>query len=781
MNDFQSIIDALADVVFVHHPITGKIEYINKTCEQYYGYSAKELTDRGLMLIVADEKDFDFKKQLELIERAADGEMLSFEWKTKKASGDLFWVEVVLKQAIVDSEIKVVATVRDITPRKEAIKAFREREILLDSINQNITDGIYRSNHEGNFVYVNNAFVKMFGFDSVEEILKVKPSTLYANPDYRNEVANKIIKEGGLSNHNAEFRRKDGSVFWGSMSSNFTEDILGNHIFDGVVKDITNQLESQRKIEESQHILETINKNISDGLYRSYSQGGLIYANEAFAKMFGYDNVEEILSVKSLDLYAKPKDRKGLTTTVIELGFRSNIETHFKRKDGSTFWGLNSFVLTKDNNGKDVFDGAVRDITDERESQRKIEESQRILSSINQNISEGIYRSYSKGGLIYANDAFAKMFGYDSVEEILNVKSLDLYAKPKDRKGLTPTVIKQGFRSNIGTHFKRKDGSTFWGLNSFVLAKDIEGNDVFDGAVRDITEERESQRKIEESQRILESINKNISDGVYRSYAKGGLIYANDAFAKMFGYKSVEEILEVKSLNLYAKAADRKGLTEKVIEQGARANVETMFKRKDGSIFLGLNSAVLTRDHDGNDIFDGAIRDITKEREAQQKIEESQRILESINRNISEGLYRSYSKGGLIYANNAFAKMFGYENAEEILNVKSLSLYDKPKDRKGVTPAVLKSGYRSNTEIKFKRKDGSTFWGLNSFILTTDYDGNDIFDGAVRDITNEKKAAEEINEINDELLERNFELDQLVYKTSHDLRSPLRSVRKSVV
>jgi PAS domain S-box-containing protein len=776
MNDFQLIIDALADVVFVHHPVTGKIEFINKTCEEFYGFTAKELISSGLKLVVADEKEFDFNKQLELIDKAAKGEVLTFEWKTKKASGDLFWVEVVLKRAVFNKEVKVVATVRDISQRKEAINAFRERELLLDSINQNITDGIYRSVPKGDFLYVNDAFVKMFGYDSVEEVLKIKPKILYADPEYRNEIVNKLSINEDIVNLIIEFRRKDGSTFWGSMSSNLTVDANGDSVFDGVVKDITDQQEYQQKIEESQRILSSINRNISDGLYRSFSEGGLIYANEAFANMFGYDSVEEILSVKSLDLYAIPKDRKGLTATVIEQGFRSNIETHFKRKDGSTFWGLNSFVLTKDHEGNDVFDGAVRDITKEREAQRKIEESQRILTSINQNISEGLYRSYSKGGLIYANEAFAKMFGYKSVKEILSVKSLDLYAKPKDRKGLTPTVIELGYRSNIGTHFKRKDGSTFWGLNSFVLTKDHEGNDVFDGAVRDITEERESQRKIEESQRILESINKNISDGVYRSYAKGGLIYANDAFAKMFGYKSVEEILKVKSLNLYAKPADRKGLTKKVIEQGSRANVETMFKRKDGTIFLGLNSAVLTKDHEGNDIFDGAIRDITEERNAQNKIEESQRILESVNRNISEGLYRSYSKGGLIYVNDAFAKMFGYKNAEEILKVESLNLYAKPKDRKGVTPAVLKQGYRSNLELKFKRKDGTTFWGLNSFILTIDHEGAQIFDGAVRDITNEKKAAEELNALNDELVERNFELDQLVYKTSHDLRSPLRSV-----
>lgn len=652
MNDFQSIIDALADVVFVHHPVTGKIEYINKTCEQFYGYSAKELLDKGLELVVVNKNKFNFNEQRELIEKAAKGEILTFDWYTKKASGKTFWVEVVLKKAIVDEEVKVVATVRDISPRKRAIRDVKQRELLLDSIN----------------------------------------------------------------------------------------------------------------------------RNISEGVYRSYSQGGLIYANEAFAEMFGYSSVKEILSVKSLDLYAKPKDRKGLTPTVLELGYRSNIETHFKRKDGSTFWGVNSFVLTKDHEGKNVFDGAVRDVTEEREAKRKIEESQRILTSINQNILEGLYRSYSKGGLIYANEAFAKMFGYNSVEEILKVKSLNLYASPKDRKGLTPAVIELGYRSNIGTHFKRKDGSTFWGVNSFVLTKDHEGKDVFDGAVRDITDERESQLKIEESKRILESINQNISEGVYRSYAKGGLIYANIAFAKMFGYNSVEEILKVKSLNLYAKPTDRKGLTKKVIDQGSRSNVETHFKRKDGSIFLGLNSAVLTKDQQGNYIFDGAIRDITEEREAQRKVEESQRILESINRNISDGVYRSYSKGGLIYVNDAFAKMFGYDNAKEILKVKSLALYDEPKGRKGVTPEVLKMGYHSNVEVKFKRKDGSTFWGLNSFILTKDHLGNAIFDGAVRDITKEKKVAEELKQLNEELLEKNFELDQLVYKTSHDLRSPLRSV-----
>ncbi len=516
MDKFQAIIDALADVVFVHNPVTGEIEFINETCSQFFGYSAKELTENGLKLLVAD-KEFNFKKQLELINKAAKGEVLTFEWKTKKASGIIFWVEVVLKRVIVDEETKIVATVRDITPRKEAIEAYRDRELLLQSINQNISEGLYRGRTEGTLIYANSAFAKMFGYDSVEEILNVNTLNLYATPKDKKRLTSSIKVVGVRSSVETYYKRKDGSTFWGLNSFLLTKDKNGTHVFDGAVRDITAERESKRKVKESQRILQSINQNISEGIYRSYSKGGLIYANDAFAKMFGYASVKDILSVKSLDLYAKPKDRKGLTPTIIEVGYRSNIDTHFKRKDGSTFWGTNSFVLTKDHEGNDVFDGAVRDVTEERAVQFKIEESQRIITSINHNISEGVYRSYSKGGLIYANDAFAKMFGYNSVEEILSVKSLDLYPKKTDRKNLTQKVISHGSRSNIETLFKKKDGTTFWGLNSAILTKDHEGNKIFDGAIRDITNEKKAAEELNALNEELLERNFELDQLVYKT------------------------------------------------------------------------------------------------------------------------------------------------------------------------------------------------------------------------------------------------------------------------
>ncbi len=321
----------------------------------------------------------------------------------------------------------------------------------------------------------------------------------------------------------------------------------------------------------------------------------------------------------------------------------------------------------------------------------------------------------------------------------------------------------------------------------------------------------QSQKEITKSKELIASINTNLTEGIYRSHAVGGLVYVNQSFVKMFGYDSVEEMLKVPSKELYATPTSRKGLTQEILKDRSRSNVEVLYKRKDGSTFWGLNSYFLTLDEKGEAVFDGAIRDITEEKKIQRKILESQRLLESINTNLSEGIYRSYKKGGLIYVNKAFAKMFGYESPEEILKIKSINLYANPTTRDEPIQSLQEDKDRSNEETLFRRKDGSTFWGLNTYLITTDEEGNEVYDGAVRDITEQKIYQEKLNKLNAELLkrneelaaqekeleasnealranseslvktlselsDRNFELDQLVYRTSHDLRSPLRSI-----
>lgn len=117
-----------------------------------------------------------------------------------------------------------------------------------------------------------------------------------------------------------------------------------------------------------------------------------------------------------------------------------------------------------------------------------------------------------------------------------------------------------------------------------------------------------------EDELLLQSISQNINEAIYRSIYGKGLVYINDAFVKMFGYKTEFEILNQSALNLYRNPEERKRISQEIIEKGSVTNREVEFKKKDGSIFYGSFSSNMVTGKDGVTYFDGAIRNITEEK-----------------------------------------------------------------------------------------------------------------------------------------------------------------------
>lgn len=153
-----------------------------------------------------------------------------------------------------------------------------------------------------------------------------------------------------------------------------------------------------------------------------------------------------------------------------------------------------------------------------------------------------------------------------------------------------------------------------------------------------------------------------------------------------------------------------------------------------------------------------------------------QHLLLSISKNIQEGIFRTTRKDGIVYINQAFVELFGYDSVDEIQEVDLDSLYKSPARRHEFVDFMKEHTHFVNQEVEFRRKDGSTFWGLMSSTKVEDEHGGVFFDGAVRDITPLKEAKEILEQKNDELLKLNKELDRFVYSTSHDLRAPLVSM-----
>ncbi len=169
-------------------------------------------------------------------------------------------------------------------------------------------------------------------------------------------------------------------------------------------------------------------------------------------------------------------------------------------------------------------------------------------------------------------------------------------------------------------------------------------------------------------------------------------------------------------------------------------------------------------------------KDITKRHRQQEEIKNREQLLASINYSIKEGIFRTTTNEGIIYINKHFVEMFGYDSVEEMLPIDPGDLYVDPARRDFFRNYMQENTYFENEEAEYKRKDGSTFWGLVSSIKATDENGNVYFDGAIRDISEIREARQALQDQNTELVKVNRELDKLVYSTSHDLRAPLVSV-----
>lgn len=170
-------------------------------------------------------------------------------------------------------------------------------------------------------------------------------------------------------------------------------------------------------------------------------------------------------------------------------------------------------------------------------------------------------------------------------------------------------------------------------------------------------------------------------------------------------------------------------------------------------------------------------RDITRKQLAEQEVRKQQQLLSSINKSIKEGIFRSTPHNGILYVNEAFAEMFGYDSVEEVLPLDPDELYVNTARRQDFRRMMQENTYFTNEEAEFKRKDGSVFWGLMSSIKTEGENGEIYFDGAIRDVTKMREDERKIKEQNQKLIKVNNELDKFVYSVSHDLRAPLVSVK----
>ena len=264
---------------------------------------------------------------------------------------------------------------------------------------------------------------------------------------------------------------------------------------------------------------------------------------------------------------------------------------------------------------------------------KKLKESEKKHRGILENMMEGYFEVDLKGTLTFVNDRYCKIFGYSSKEELIG-KNHRTFQDEKTAKKLFK-IYNQLYKNEIPSPvlIERQNvtpsGETIYYETLADVKYDSEGNKVgFFGLIRDITERTKAEKKLKDSEKKYREILENIKEGYFEVDLKGNHTFMNDYFCKILG-SSREEMMGKNYKVLYEEKTHKE--TFKIYNQLYKNEISSPYVYERDLVLIDeelhhLEVLIdLQYDSEGEKVgFFGLIRDITKRKQAEQKLKESE-------------------------------------------------------------------------------------------------------------------------------------------------------------
>jgi PAS domain S-box-containing protein len=214
--------------------------------------------------------------------------------------GAEFPVELAISPAKLASEWTFSAFVRDLTEQKKAAEALRLGEQRYRELFEGMPIGLYRSSPDGRLIDANPAMVTMFGYPDRASLLATPAPMLYVDPEDRQRWSAQMMRAGFVRDFDVRLHRADGKVIWCRDTTNAKRDADGNVIlYEGVIKDITDRVEAERRLQASERRLIQILETVPVGIFVADQDGRPTFANAAAAAILGNGAVP---GIKARDL-----------------------------------------------------------------------------------------------------------------------------------------------------------------------------------------------------------------------------------------------------------------------------------------------------------------------------------------------------------------------------------------------------------------------------------------------------------------------------------------------
>ncbi|ARV61699.1 hypothetical protein BZZ01_26510 [Nostocales cyanobacterium HT-58-2] len=666
-------------------------------------------------------------------------------------------VQAELKQANAELEIRIEERTRaikqinrqliyEMTDRLYVEEQLRQSQEMLQLIMDNIPQSIFWKDTASVFLGCNRVFAETAGLESPEDVVgktdydlvaKKEEADLYYESDLR-------VMQTDTPEYRVIFPhlRKNGKQAWLEVNKIPLHDNEGNVMgILGTFEDITARKQAEEALKRSEERFRNLVEISSDWVWEVDENAVYTYVSPKVFEMLGYQP-QEILGKTPFDFMPSEEIERianiftPILTTQKPLKCLENTAIH---KDGHLVILESSGVPIFDADGKfRGYRGIDRDITERKQAEASLRETQERLQAILDNSPAFIYLVDSQNRYLLINHHYEKIFKVTK-EQIIGKTMHDIWhhhiadkLAANNRKVFTEgipieteEIVPQadGIHTNLSIKFPLKDAN---GIPYAV-----------GGISTDITERKLAEEALLRFRKAIESA----SDAIGMADITGQVIYLNPAFVELFEYTLEELQAEGGPSAIYTNKAQCKQIFANV-NKGESWRGEVTMKTRYGRIIQVEVRGNAIKDATGKIIGSVGIHtDITERKQAEESLRLRDRAIAASNNGIMIADVTMPSCP-IIYANPALEQITGYSVAEVIGN-NCCFLHGSDINQPGITALyeAITKGKSCNLVLRSYRKDGTLFW--NEINISPVYDNDGKFTHCISiqtDITERKQA-----------------------------------------
>jgi two-component system cell cycle sensor histidine kinase/response regulator CckA len=501
---FRNLAEYSPNMIFINQK--GKVVYANKKCEEVIGYTREEFLspDFDFISIIAPEYRnkviHSFKRHMQ------GGEVHPYHYMLITKEGKRIDAIITTKLVNFGGEHAILGIITDISDLKQAEAKLRESEERYRNLIELAPEGIATVDLKGTVLSVNSAFSGLTGF-SREEIVgkhftKI-PTFLPKNITRFLKLFASMLRGKIPSPVRFMYRRKDGVLRWAEAHSGFIVENGRKTGIQVIVRDITERYEYEEDLRNSELLYRSTIDSLGDAIHMVDNELNILLCNRGIRdwnKTLGFD--QELQGKNLMDVYPFLSDSVFQEYDRVFKSGKLLITEDKNIIDGRELITETRKIPVVEKGKVTKVITVIRDITEQKRAEEALRESESQYRTLFDSVGETIFICERSGRFIEVNQIAIDRLGY-SRKELLKLTPMDLLSKEHASDMVDFGALASANEQRIfeATHVS-KDGKI---IPVEILSRPIEyrGKPAVLLMARDITERKEAQKALRESEEML--------------------------------------------------------------------------------------------------------------------------------------------------------------------------------------------------------------------------------------------------------------------------------------